>query len=70
MLEVLGGQSDYFHAGFGVGAILAGVLLLRLPTNLRFMQGEGMVQLVRIAGWIAVVGGLVIALSGLALVLG
>ena len=70
MVEMLGGQSDSFHLGFGVGAILAGVLLLKLPADMRFMQGAGMPQLVRVAGWIAVVGGLVIALSGLALVLG
>lgn len=70
MLEFMSGQSDSFHLGFGVGAILAGLLLLKLPPSLRFMQGEGMPQLVRIAGWIAVVGGVVIAGSMVLLQLG
>lgn len=70
MLEILSGQLDSFHLGFGVGAIVAGLLLLKLPANLRFMQGEGMPQLVRIAGWIAVVGGVVIVGSMLLLQLG
>ena len=70
MLEILSGQSDSFHLGFGVGAIVAGLLLLKLPANLRFMQGQGMPQLVRIAGWIAVVGGVVIVGSMVLLQLG
>lgn len=83
MLELLGGQSDYFHAGFGVGAILAGVVLIRLsaayrqhqgdgplPAHLRFMQGQGMVQLVQFAGWFAVAGGFLIAATSALLVLG
>lgn len=83
MFEYLGGQSDSFHLGFGVGAIVAGVLLLKvssaykrhnraepLPPHLRFLQGEGMPQLVRIAGWIATLGGVIVLASAVALMLG
>lgn len=83
MLDLLARQSDGFHLLFGLIAILAGFFLLRvsrahssgrlpdpLPKHLRFLQGDGMPQLVKVAAWLALLGGLVILLSALALLFG
>jgi hypothetical protein len=83
MFELLARQPDAFHLLFGLIATLIGAFLLKisrahragrlpdpLPNHLRFLQGEGMPQLVAVAAWLALLGGLLLVLAALALLFG